>query len=342
MESKSSNLKKAKKNKNDEFYTQLNDIENEMKYYKNYFKNKIIFCNCDDPEFSNFWQYFSLNFEHLELKKLISTHFEKNKPSYKLEICKDINGDGKINQLDTIKTDLKQNGDFRSSEAIEILKEVDIVITNPPFSLFREYVAQLIEYDKKFILIGNMNAITYKEIFKLIKNNKLWLGVSPRSMNFKLSDNSIKGVNACWYTNLEHFKRNEKLILYKTYKGNESYYPYYDNYDAINVNKIKDIPLDFEGIMGVPITFLDKYNPKQFEIIGLGNSRDNFIPNKDYINTKKHMKNGNIVNGGAINMVLTINQNEKPINTTFYTADNVNYLIAPYARILIKNKKVKK
>ena len=229
-------LYNAKKSKNDEFYTLYEDIEKELENYITELKDKIIYCNCDN-ENSNFVKYFKNN---------------KNKIGYKKLLYSGIGCGGKF------------------EDNIELLKECDIVITNPPFSLFRQFVNLLYKYDKKFIIIGNMNAITYKEIFKLIKNNKLWLGVSPRSMNFKLSDNSIKGVNACWYTNLKHFKRNDKIILFKKY--NENYYPYYDNYDAINVNKIKDIPLDFEGIMGVPITFLDKHNPKQFDILGIMNS----------------------------------------------------------------------
>ena len=174
------NLHKAKVNKNDEFYTQLVDIENELKHYKEHFKGKTVFCNCDDPQESNFWKYFSNNFEHLGLKKLVSTHFHSERTTYKLEITKDFNGDGKINNLDTIKTPLKQNGDFRSDECVQILKEADIVVTNPPFSLFREYVSQLVEHGKKFLIIGNQNAITYKEIFKLIKESKLWLGFGFR------------------------------------------------------------------------------------------------------------------------------------------------------------------
>ena len=176
MPNNNKNLHKANKAKNDEFYTQLSDIEKELKHYKEHFKDKIVFCNCDDPQESNFWQYFSLNFEYLGLKKLISTHYETDKPSYKLEIVKDISGDGKVNGLDTVRTPLKQNGDFLSPECVEILKEADIVVTNPPFSLFKEYVAQLVEYDKKFLVIGNKNAITYKEIFKLIRENLIWLG----------------------------------------------------------------------------------------------------------------------------------------------------------------------
>lgn len=262
---KNSNLHKAKTEKNDEFYTMLTDIEKELSHYKKHFKNKIVFCNCDDPEESNFWNYFALNFEFLGLKKLISTHYEQGRPSYKLEIIKDVNKDGKINKLDTIKTPLKQNGDFRSEEAVELLKECDIVVTNPPFSLFREYIDLLVQHKKKFLVVGNNNSITYKECFKLIKDGKMWLGVNFIK-NFVQPDKSIKTFgNICWFTNLDHKKRNEEIILYKNY--NKKDYPKYDNYDAINVDKVKDIPCDYDGVMGVPITFLSQFNPKQFEII---------------------------------------------------------------------------
>jgi len=289
MKNKSSNkdLRKANVAKKDEFYTQLSDIEKELGHYKEHFKDKIVFCNCDDPEESNFYNYFCLNFEHLGLKKLISTHFQTEKPSYKLEIVKDINGDGKINCIDTVRTPLKQNGDFRSPECIEILKEADIIVTNPPFSIFREYVAQLIEFKKQFVIIGNLNAISYREIFKLIKEKKIWLGYSihsgdrefrvPKDYPLNAVGNRIdkdgnkyirvKGVR--WFTNLDYKERHEDLILYKTYNDNE--YPKYDYYDAINVDVTKDIPCDYEGRMGVPITFMDKYNPDQFDIIdGIG------------------------------------------------------------------------
>lgn len=291
MKSKSSNknLRKASTAKSDEFYTQLSDVEKELGYYKNHFKDKIVFCNCDDPEESNFWNYFALNFEFIGLKKLVSTHFEKEKPSYKLEIVKDVNKDGKINKLDTIKTQLKQNGDFRSPECIEILKGVDIVVTNPPFSLFREYVAQLIKHKKKFIIIGNQNAITYKEIFELIKENKIWLGVNNGGTkwfevpdHYDIATESRKKIengkkffsmgSIMWFTNLDHKKRHEDLILYRTYRGNENNYPKYDNYDSINVDLVADIPADYKGIMGVPVTFLDKYNPEQFELLGIMNT----------------------------------------------------------------------
>ena len=280
---KNSNLHKAKNEKNNEFYTQLTDIEKELQHYKEHFKDKVVYCNCDDHRFSNFYRYFSLNFEFLGLKKLIATHFSSDGIAYKLEIIRDINGDGRIDELDTIETALKQNGDFRSDECIEILKEADIVVSNPPFSLFREYISQLNEYNKQFLVIGSMNAITYKDCFSLIKDNKMWLGCSGRIVNFEVPisnfDSSRKDMfldnnkayqklgNVVWFTNIPHKKRNEEIILYKTY--NEQEYPKYDNYNAINVDKTKDIPCDYFGAIGVPISFLDKYNPKQFEVIGI-------------------------------------------------------------------------
>lgn len=279
------NLHRANREKNDEFYTQLVDIENELRHYTQHLKDKIIFCNCDDPEESNFFRYFALNFEHLGIKKLIATHFDANEPTYKLEIDRelDLNTDGKIDFQDIQRIPLQQNGDFRSPECIEILKQSDIVVTNPPFSLFREYVAQLMEYEKKFVIVGNQNAITYKETFKLIKENKIWLGNKSGDMAFRVPDYYEEKAtrywqdetgqkwrslgNICWFTNLDHAKRHEELLLYNTYSAEE--YPKYDNYDAIEVSKTKDIPIDYQGAMGVPITFLDKYNPEQFEIIGL-------------------------------------------------------------------------
>lgn len=268
MANKSKNLTEAKKNKNDEFYTQLTDIEKEIKHYREHFKGKTVFCNCDDPEWSNFWKFFHMQFQFLGLKKLISTHYvpsvATNDKAYKLECVSITEIDGK---LETSKAFLQGDGDFRSPECVELLKQSDIVVTNPPFSLFREYVAQLIEYDKKFLIIGNMNAITCKEVFKLIKDNKLWLGISPRSMNFELPNGEMKSVNSVWFTNLEHKKRNEKLILFREYVSES--YPKYDNYDAIEVGKVAEIPVDYDGAMGVPITFLDKFNPEQFEIVGM-------------------------------------------------------------------------
>jgi len=272
-------VRKAKSTKQDEFYTQLSDIEKELKHYRDYFKGKTIFCNCDDPQESNFWKYFELNFTVLGIKRLISTHYETDKPSYMLEINRDENGDGLITSKDIIKTKLKQNGDFRSPECIELLKQADIVITNPPFSLFREYIAQLLEYNKEFIIIGNQNALSYKEIFPLIKDNKIWLGYNSGAQEFIVpmtfeQKNTYIGAdglkrakfgNICWFTNIETSKRHENLLLYKTY--NETEYPKYDNYDAININKVSEIPYDYKGKMGVPITFIDKYNPEQFKIL---------------------------------------------------------------------------
>lgn len=264
--SSNANMHKAKNEKNDEFYTQITDIEKELKHYKKHFKDKVVFCNCDDPEWSNFWKYFSMNFDHLKLKRLIATHYETNKQSYKLEMYRDEAG-----VHTEIKT-LEQNGDFRSPESIELLKEADIVVTNPPFSLFREYVAQLIEYKKKFVIIGNKNAITYKEIFPLLKDNKMWIGYN-NVKEFKKPDGTIqKFGNVGWFSNLDIDKRNEEMILYKTY--NKTDYPEYDNYKAINVDKIIDIPVDYSGVMGVPITILDNFNPNQFEIIGITNHGD--------------------------------------------------------------------
>jgi hypothetical protein len=288
-------LHTAKFSKKDEFYTQLTDIEKELIHYKEHFKDKVVFCNCDDPRISNFFNYFSHNFENLGLKKLIATCYknqekdlfidEESKNAIFLEYTGDKNGN-KVPDADEIGIiPLKGNGDFRSPESIELLKQADIVVTNPPFSLFREYVDQLIKYDKKFLIIGNINAITYKEIFKLIKENKAWLGINlgrgisgfivPEHYELYGSEaridnfgNRIVSPNNClWLTNLDTFKRHEDIVLTKTYYGNESQYPKYDNYDAINVNKTKDIPMDYMGFMGVPITFLHKFNPEQFEII---------------------------------------------------------------------------
>lgn len=281
------NLHAANKAKNDEFYTQLTDIEKELKNYKEHFKDKIVFCNCDDPEYSNFWKYFSLNFDHLQLKKLIATHYETEKASYKLEMYRDEAG-----VHTEIKT-LKQNGDFRSPECIKLLQESDIVVTNPPFSLFREYIAQLMEYDKKFLIIGNINAITYKEVFPLIKNNQMWVGykfngspmlfgvpstyeIRGSVVKYDTDGNVLIGVGGtCWFTNIDIKKRHEQLILFRKYYDDTSKYPKYDNYDAINVDKTADIPCDYDGVMGVPISFIDKYNPDQFELVSFRKKTDN-------------------------------------------------------------------
>lgn len=260
------NLCKAKATKNDEFYTRLSDIENELTHYKKHFKDAVVLCNCDDPAWSNFWRYFHMNFDTLGLKKLISTHYDAKKSSYKMEYA----GGDDNNISAGVITSLPGDGDFRSPECIELLKQADIIATNPPFSLFREYVAQLVKYDKKFVIIGNMNAATYKDVFPLLKNNKVWFGFNYVKEFIQPDGNSKKFGNILWYTNLDITKRHEELNLIEKY--NPDRYPRYDNYDAINVNKVVDIPCDYAGVMGVPLTFLDKYNPGQFEIIGVDES----------------------------------------------------------------------
>ena len=263
MSAKNSNLANARNAKNDEFYTQLTDVSKELKHYRKHFKRKTVFCNCDDPTWSAFWKYFHLNFTVLGLKKLISSHYDKDEPAYKM-----VYEGGDDNNIEVgVKTPLEGNGDFRNQECLDILDEADIVVTNPPFSLFREYVAVLMEHEKKFLIIGNKNAITYKEFFPLLKDNKVWLGCT-NVKEFLQPDGSIKKFgNVGWFTNLDVAKRHEKLILWKHYTPEE--YPKYDGYDGIEVGHVADIPIDYNGVMGVPITFLDKYNPEQFEILDI-------------------------------------------------------------------------
>lgn len=332
------NLHSAKKGKNDEFYTQLEDIGRELNHYKEHFKNKVVYCNCDDPRMSNFFHYFSYNFEKLGLKKLITTCYKnqsrdlfsenQSEVAIYLEYNGDKNGDNVPNVEEIGVHELKGDGDFRSQESIELLRQADIVVTNPPFSLFREYVAQLVEYDKKFIIVGHQNAITYKEVFKLIKDNKIWLGygfsggaahfINKHYEDYATATDRKEGMirvsGVVWYTNLDIAKRHEDLMLYKQYSPEE--YPTYDNYDAINVNKTKDIPMDYDGEIGVPITFLDKYSPNQFEIIGLFADKreksDALVQGSPTYLDEQHKKYvGAIVNGKAT-----------------------------YARIIIKNLKV--
>lgn len=291
-------LQKARSEKNDEFYTRLADIERELSHYKRHFKNKVVLCNCDDPRVSNFFVFFSLNFKQLGLKKLITTCYKNqnadlfSQHNSERAIYLEYTGDNDRNNIPDPKQigirHLQGDGDFRSVECVELLKEADIIVTNPPFSLFREYVAQLIQHDKKFLIIGNWNAITYKETFKLIKGNKIWIGINS-NRNFsgfivpkhyplhgteaRIDENGNRIVstnNTCWFTNLDTKKRHQDLILYKKY--NRAEYPKYDGYNVINVNKTSDIPMDYGGAMGVPITFLDKHNPAQFEMLGIANS----------------------------------------------------------------------
>lgn len=304
-----SQLSAAKKAKNDEFYTQLTDIEKELRHYRRYFRSATVLCNCDDPFESNFFKYFVLNFNRLGLKKLIATCYEgsavaeyrngKAKP-YKAVVTTvhDTTGDGGVDMEDVRNlfelgenelVELEGNGDFRSEECLALLDEADIVVTNPPFSLFREYVDVLMEHQKKFIIMGNINAVTYKEFFPLIKDGLVWPGASfnktmefilpddYQKWNYRMADGRKVGKvpTIAWYTNLDIKKRHEELILVKKYAGHEDEYPTYDNYDAIEVSKVVDIPFDYDGVMGVPITFLDKYSPEQFEIVGMaaGNTR---------------------------------------------------------------------
>ena len=355
MANKNDELRKANKAKKDEFYTQLSDIEKELNNYRKEFKDKIVFCNCDDPYESNFFKYFAMNFNFLGLKKLIATCYatspvaytqlslfdveglkierKNSKKAYKIEITEviDNNNDGAIDLSDVeylIKnkkntlTILKGDGDFRSDECIALLKESDIVVTNPPFSLFREYVAQLIEYNKKFIIMGNTNALSYKEIFKLFRDDNIRTGYTNFNvgMYFFVPDNTekfhkivdgkkmVRVATSCWFTNLPVKKHNEKLILFKKYSPEN--YPKFDNYDAINVNKYNEIPCDYYKYMGVPITFLDKYNPEQFKIIdGLHRySLYDICGTNDYI--KKNKLEATDVNGKSMYFRVVIQRND--------------------------------
>ena len=300
MASANVNLHKAKDAKNDEFYTQLTDVSKELMHYKQHFKDKIVLCNCDDPTWSAFWKYFHLNFAELGLKKLISTHYDREKVTYKMEYTGGDDNDIEVG----VKTPLKGNGDFRNKECLDLIDEADIVVTNPPFSLFREYVAVLMEHEKKFIILGNMNALTYKEIFPLFRDNQLWYGASIHSGDRKfyvpddyplkasgcgIDENGkrfirVKGVR--WFTNLDYPARHEKLILWKNYTLEE--YPKYDEFNVINVDKYAEIPVDYDDVMGVPITFMDFFNPDQFEIIWLdGTDTSRWYGSGPLLNGKK-------------------------------------------------------
>ena len=266
-----SNLRAAKRVKNDEFYTRYEDIELEVMKYRKQFKNKIVYLPCDDPaeKKSEFWSFFVNNFDAFGLKKLIATHYDENGKAYKIWIDGDISNDGYIDDGDALQEDLIGNGDFRSPECIEILNECDIVCTNPPFSLFREFVSLLVTHKKQFLIIGNQNAFTYKEIFHLIHTDIIWTGYNMVKQFFQPDGSSKEFGNVCWFTNMMTNKRNEEITLTKKYADNPSAYPQYDSCEAIDVSRVVNIPSDYDGIMGVPITFLDKYNPNQFEILGL-------------------------------------------------------------------------
>ncbi len=381
------NLGAAKTAKKDEFYTQLTDIEKEMRYYRKHFKGKTVLCNCDDPFESNFFKYFVLNFNRLGLKKLIATCYatspiagqqlslfdvvggeeeQRNKP-YKAVVTKvyDVTGDGGVDMFDVAELfrshenelmELEGDGDFRSEECLALLDEADIVVTNPPFSLFREYVATLIEHEKKFIIIGNVNAISYKETFPLLQNNQMWIGASIHSgdRKFYVPDDyplnaagcgvdddgrrfiRVKGVR--WYTNLDIKQRHEELILVRKYDPET--YPHYDNYDAINVNKTADIPCDYAGVMGVPITFMDKYCPEQFEIVGTisapsdPNTLNLGVDYSEYIGyTQQGTRNGRTGSTFGKCPVIVMDDKKHP----YYEKDGVR-VQTTYHRIFIRNK----
>lgn len=359
------NLNKAKEAKKDEFYTQLEDINNELRHYREHFRGKTVLCNCDDPRVSNFFTYFAYNFELLGLKKLITTCYKNQdvdlfsqgqcEKAVYLVYEGDKNGNHIPDAEEIGVLPLKGDGDFRSRECIELLKEADIVVTNPPFSLFREYVAQLMAFDKKFLIIGNVNAITYKEVFPLIKDNLIWLGASIHSgdRKFWVPDDYNLNAAACgvdetgrkfirvkgvrWFTNLDYKERHEDLILYKKYTPEE--YPRYDNFDAIDVGATADIPCDYNGIMGVPITFLDKYNPEQFEILGLTQigCHDQCPDTKRYndykeINRATEQPTGQ--GGGKTNENAVLRG--KGTKKTYYLGPNGEMVYSAYKRLLIR------
>ena len=355
------NLDIAKQQKRDEFYTLYSDIEKELIHYTKHFRNKIIYCNCDDhngiglgtPK-SNFLKYLADNFQAFGIKKVIATHYEKGGRSTMYILDKDNTGDGIICSEDISEIPMNGDGDFRSEECIKYLKQADIVITNPPFSLFREYISQLIKYKKKFLVIGHQNAISYKDIFKLIKEQKIWLGYGFKggagffinefyedyavASSHKEGMIRVSGVN--WFTNLDHDKRHEKLDTGKKYYGYEEMYPKYENYDAINVDKTSDVPMDYEGIMGVPLTFLDKHNPDQFEIVALGivgscaftSNRKMEILDKNGERTGKYTMNAK----GTLYRKFNPKTDKKP---AFKDAETGEMYSSIYARVLIRKKK---
>ena len=381
-------LRRANKAKNDEFYTQLVDIEKELKHYKDQFKNKIVYCNCDDPFESNFFKYFASNFNALKLKRLIATSYKpspiantqlglfgddktlepvKGRPktnANKLIIneVKDFDGDGAFDLRDIAEqlkvnknnewSPMKDDGDFRSPESIELLKQADVVVTNPPFSLFREYVTQLMDYNKKFLIIGNTNALTYKDIFKLVKDNKIRTGYTNFNVGMffevpkewekyhHIDENGKKIARvstSCWFTNLDVEKHKQDIVLYKKY--NETNYPNYENYKAIDISKVQEIPMDYKKEMGVPITFVDKHNPDQFEIIALG-----IVGSIDFTKNKKMeiLKDGKPTGKYTVNAKGTLYRKFNPERDeypAFRDVETDNLYSSIYARIIIKNKK---
>lgn len=361
--SRNASLSTAKENKEDEFYTQLSDIEREVKHYWKHFEGKTVYLNCDDPRVSNFFHYFSYNFEKLGLKKLIATCYKNQdidlfstnayEEAVWLEYEGDKNGSGTPDRSEISVKPLKGNGDFRSAESIELLKQADIVITNPPFSLFREFINQLLAYDKKFLILGNQNAITYKEVFPHIMSGKLWLGVNdgdmsfqvpdyytPRETRFWVDDEGKKWRsfgNMAWYTNLDHSKRHEELILYRSYSPD--LYPSYDNYDGIEVGKVADIPADYDGVMGVTPGFLTKYNPDQFEIVGATQSWFD-AATKEYPKQTQVSANGTRSTVTKLNDGAAMKLSSPPKGKTYYEV-NGEYFVKAYARILIRRKKPK-
>lgn len=388
MKEQSANISlgRAKKAKFDEFYTTLETVEKELRHYQSHFKDKTVFLNCDDPYESAFFQYFAMNFDHLGLKKLISVSYagssivgdqlslfdmaglEDDPPPrepYKVEITEvpDLNQDGAIDLVDVEEllkhnanaaTKLEGDGDFRSPESIELLEEADIVVTNPPFSLFREYIAQLVEHDKDFLVIGNQNAITYKEIFPLLQEGKVWLGVNHGDMEFRVPDYSEPRKtrfwidedgqkwrslgNACWFTNLDHSRRHEEIPLFRKYEEDPSQFPKYDNYDAIEVGRVANIPIDWDGMMGVPITFLGRHNPDQFEILGITKTWDDARGLK----VREYPRQTQVSSGGKRTSVTKLNDgpaiavDERP-QGTHYEVDG-DFYIQTYARILVRRK----
>lgn len=336
---KNNNLQAAKKAKNDEFYTQYSDIEKELQHYTRHFAGKVIYCNCDNPEWSNFWKYFHENFTRLKLKKLIASFYDPKEPAYYMEY----NGGNDNNCEVGVKTPLQGNGDFRSPECIELLKEADIVVTNPPFSIARsDYLPQLMEYEKKFIIIGDLNWVTYKSIFPLIKDNKIWMGYNSIKQFLQPDGTMAKFGNKLWYTNLDIPKRHEPIDLIEHYFPER--YPRYDNYDAINVDKTLDIPCDYDGVMGVPISFLDKYCPEQFEIIGLLQSSTEEqagIPIlREYNDFKEMRQDGSFTgsSGGKANGNPVLPGKSAKGNFLYNPVTN-EYVHSAYARILIRKVK---